>query len=141
MVQAARSGMQNIAEGSKQQSLKSYIKLAGVSRGSLEELLNDYEAYARQQDLTLWNREKSVGEISKIGEIWELIKASPTLPDHPNLPPLPDNVERTVNLMVTLIHQTNYLLDRLIASLTEKHRREGGFTEKLYYERKKYRGY
>ena len=53
MVQSARSGMQNIAEGSKQQSLSSYIKLAGVARGSLEELLNDYYAFARQNNIAI----------------------------------------------------------------------------------------
>lgn len=47
MVQAARSGTQNIAEGYKQESLKGYIKLSGVARGSLEELLKDYQAFAR----------------------------------------------------------------------------------------------
>lgn len=53
MVQAARSGMQNIAEGYKQQGMKGYIKLAGVTRGSLEELLKDYLAYARQHGLEI----------------------------------------------------------------------------------------
>ena len=43
MVQAARSGKQNIAEGYKQKSLKSYIKLAGVAQGSIEELMLDYQ--------------------------------------------------------------------------------------------------
>lgn len=54
-VQAARSGTQNIPEGYKQQSLKGYIKLAGVSRGSLEELLKDCLAYARQNKLQVWS--------------------------------------------------------------------------------------
>jgi len=53
MVQAARSGRQNIAEGYKQQSLKSYIRLCGVARGSQEELLKDYEDYARQNCITV----------------------------------------------------------------------------------------
>lgn len=65
MVQAARSGMQNISEGNKQQGLKGYIKLAGVARGSLEELLKDYTAYARQHAIPVWPSEKSKREISE----------------------------------------------------------------------------
>ena len=110
MVQAARSGMQNIAEGSKQQSLSSYIKLAGVARGSLEELLNDYYAFARQNNIAIWEKERA-------------------------------KREQAVNLLITLIRQANYLIDRLVESLKEKHRTEGGFSEKLYRNRKQYRGY
>lgn len=104
MVQAARSGMQNIAEGFKEQGTKGYIKLSGVSRGSLEELLKDYHSFARQRNLSIWPKEKAT------------------------------------NLMITLIHQANYLLDRLIPSLKERYRVKGGLTEELYRERKKYRG-
>lgn len=60
MVQAARSGMQNIAEGNKQKGLKGYIKLSGVARGSLEELLRDYQSFARQKKLQIWDRSKSL---------------------------------------------------------------------------------
>lgn len=70
MEQAARSGMQNIPEGYKQQSLAGYIKLSGVSRGSLEELLNDYLSYARQNKLEIWDKERAKREIREIGEIW-----------------------------------------------------------------------
>ena len=62
MEQAARSGMQNISEGNKQQGMKGYIKLAGIARGSLEELLKDYHAYARQHKLAIWPKEKSIKE-------------------------------------------------------------------------------
>lgn len=141
MEQAARSGMQNILEGSKQQGLKGYIKLAGVSRGSLEELLKDYKSFARQRKITIWKKEKAIGEIREIGIIWEIIKISPTLPDSPNFPNLPDDPNRAVNLMVTLINQANFLIDRLVVSLKEKHKKEGGLTEELYRERKEYRGY
>jgi len=136
MVQAARSGTQNIAEGFKQQSLKGYIKLSGVNRGSLEELLKDFLAYARQNKISVWSREKAIGEI---GEIWKILKKNPTLPDNPNFPDLPNDKEKAVNLMITLINQANYLQDRLIKSLEEKHMKEGGFTEKLYKKRVEYR--
>lgn len=139
MVQAARSGMQNIAEGNKQQSLKGYIKLSGVSRGSFEELLNDFVSFARQKKLKIWPKEKVLGEIGEIRDIWKIIKLSPTLPDIPNFPDLPKDPEITVNLMITLINQTNYLLDKLIASLKQKHMREGGLSEALYRKRIDYR--
>ena len=57
MVQAARSGKQNIPEGYLQKSLKGRIKLLGVSRGSLEELLNDYLDFLRQHNLTIWEKD------------------------------------------------------------------------------------
>src|SRR3989338_3526456 len=57
MEQAARSGKQNIAEGYLFKSLKGRIKLVGVSRGSLEELLNDYLDYLRQNSLKLWDKD------------------------------------------------------------------------------------
>lgn len=139
MVQAARSGTQNIAEGFKQESLKGYIKLSGVNRGSLEELLKDFLAYARQNKIPVWPREKAIGEIGEIGEIWEIVKKNPTLPDNPNFPDLPYDKEKAVNLMITLVNQANYLIDRLINSLEEKHMKEGGFTEKLYKKRVEYR--
>lgn len=141
MVQAARSGMQNIAEGSKQQSLSSYIKLAGVARGSLEELLNDYYAFARQNNIAIWEKERAKREIREIREIWVIIRTNPILPDSPAFPSLPKNREQAVNLLITLIRQANYLIDRLVESLKEKHRTEGGFNEKLYRNRKQYRGY
>lgn len=141
MEQAARSGMQNIPEGSKQQSLLGYIKLTGVSRGSLEELLKDYLSFARQNELQIWPKERVIREIGEIRVIWEILKKTPYLPDNPNFPDLPWDKEKAVNLLVTLINQANYLIDKLVASLKEKHMKEGGLNEKLYEARKKYRGY
>lgn len=112
MVQAARSGTQNIAEGAKEQSLKGYIKLAGIARASLEELLKDYLAFARQRRIPVWPAERVKREIGEIREI-----------------------------MITLLNQANFLLDKLIVSLKEKHKKEGGLTEKLYRERVAFRGY
>jgi four helix bundle suffix protein len=140
MQQAARSGMQNISEGYKQQSLAGYIKLCGVSRGSLEELLGDFLAYARQNKLEVWDKEKAKREIREIGEIWEIINHYPSLPFQPYFPSLPVEPTKAVNLLITLKQQANYLLDRLIASLKEKHTREGGFNENLLKRRLEFRG-
>ncbi len=139
MVQAARSGMTNIPEGSKQNSLAGYIKLAGVSRGSYEELLKDFLSYARQHQIPVWPREETIGKIREIGMIWEIIKNNPTLPDSPNFPHLPNLPDQTINLMITLINQANYLTDKLIKSLEEKHTQEGGFNESLLKKRLEYR--
>lgn len=139
MQQAARSGMQNIPEGSKQQSLAGYIRLAGVSRGSLEELLNDYLSYARQNKLEIWDKETAKREIGEIREIWEIIRNNPYLPSQPYFPSLPENSTKAVNLLITLIQQANYLIDKLILSLKEKHAKEGGFNESLFKKRLAYR--
>jgi len=139
MEQAARSGMQNIPEGYKQQSLAGYIKLSGVSRGSLEELLNDYLSYARQNKLEIWDKERAKREIREIGEIWEIIRNNPYLPPQPNFPSLPQDQTKAVNLLITLIQQANFLIDKLILSLKEKHTKEGGFNENLLKKRLGYR--
>ncbi|MBU2577734.1 four helix bundle protein, partial [Patescibacteria group bacterium] len=57
MEQAARSGKQNIAEGYLQKSLEGRLKLLGVARGSLEELLNDYQDFLRQRGFELWQKD------------------------------------------------------------------------------------
>ncbi len=139
MEQAARSGSVNIAEGYQEEGLKGYIKLAGVARASQEELLKDYLAYARQHKLAIWPRERVSREIGEIRKIWEVIRENPTLPDSPIFPSLPNNPEQAVNLMITLIKQANYLIDKLIISLKDKHMKEGGLTEQLYKRRIEYR--
>jgi len=141
MVQAARSGMQNILEGNKQQGMKGYIKLSGVARGSLEELLKDYLAFARQKQIGIWEKDRVIREIGEMREIWRILKVTSTLPNLPNFPNLPEDKTQAVNLMITLVNQANYLLDRLISSLKQKHMREGGLTEELYRKRKEYRGF
>lgn len=139
MEQAARSGMQNISEGYKQQSLAGYIKLSGVSRGSLEELLKDYLSYARQNRIEIWEKERAKREIREMRVIWEIIRKNPYLPAQPYFPSLPKNPTQAVNLLITLITQANYLIDKLIESLIEKHTKEGGFSENLLKKRLEYR--
>ncbi len=139
MVQAARSGMQNIAEGYSQESLAGYIKLSGVSRGSFEELLNDYLSFARQQKIGLWGKERVIGGIRELRELWGVLRKTAVLPDSPHFPELPKDPENAVNMMITLIHQENYMLSKLIVSLEAKHQKEGGFSEKLLKKRLEYR--
>ncbi len=69
MVQAARSGTQNIAEGNQQASLEGYIKLTGVNKGSLEELLKDFLAFARQNKIEVWEKDRVEREVRELGEV------------------------------------------------------------------------
>lgn len=122
MTHAARSGKQNIAEGSEEQSLKGYIKLCGVAKASFKELLEDYEDYLRQRKLALWSKNDT--RVWKIRGIRMIDK-----------PDLPDNPEYSANLIFTLINQETFLLDKQISSLEAKFIKEGGYTEQLFKKR------
>jgi four helix bundle suffix protein len=136
MVQAARSGRQNIAEGSMASgtSKKTELKLVGVARASLEELLIDYQDFLRQRNLALWNKDDPrVLKIRKIGsqEDRSYLTYKTYLEEHP--------AEVAANTLICIINQTNYLLDQLLRKLAEDFKREGGFTERLYNYRKNHR--
>jgi four helix bundle suffix protein len=129
MVQAARSGRQNIAEGSQASgtSKKFELKLVGVARASLEELLLDYEDFLRQNGHQLWGKDHPTARIVRALAYEEnrsymtykpyIEKASP---------------EAAANTVICLIHQTNYLLDQQLRQLEKAFLDEGGFTERLY---------
>lgn len=138
MVQAARSGMTNIPEGNQQASLEGYIKLTGVSSASLEELLKDYLSFARQNKIPVWGREEAVGRVKEVGEVWGILKKTPTLPDVPNFPDFPKDPTKAVNLMITLVNQAIYLQKRLKTSLEKKFIEQGGFRENLFKKRIQY---
>lgn len=126
MIQAARSGKQNIAEGATFKSHKGYIKLLGISLGSFKELLEDYEDFLRQRKLSLWSKHDV--RIRKIRGIRLIDK-----------PDSPDSPEEAANLIITLINQETFMLDKQIKSLEEKFIKEGGYTEKLFRKRLKAR--
>lgn len=134
MLHAARSGRQNIAEGYAQgTSLKGYIKLTGIAKGSLEELKLDYEDFLKSRKLEIWPRDHpKVREFRgfRVREVNE---------NKYNTPQLPKSPQESANLLITLISLNIFLLDRLIKSLIQKHTREGGLTEKLYRDRINYR--
>lgn len=134
MLHAARSGRQNIAEGYSQgTSLKGYIKLTGIAKGSFEELKLDYEDFLKSRKLDIWPKDHpKIREFRgfRVREISE---------NKYNTPKLPQSPQESANLLITLISLNIFLLDRLIKSLEEKHAREGGFTEKLYRKRQEYR--
>jgi restriction system protein len=129
MVQAARSGEQNIAEGSMASgtSKKTELKLVGVARASLEELLLDFQDFLRQRGLSLWGK-----GYRKAQAVRKLAYASDRC--YSTYKPYIENSlpEVAANTMLCLIHQTDYLLDRQLRSLEKGFLKEGGFTERLY---------
>ncbi len=133
MVQAARSGKQNIVEGSMASgtSKKTEIKLIGIARASLEELLQDFEDYLRHNNLRLWQKDDPrVLEIRQIGRKKDKSYATYKTYIEDSSP------EIAANTIICLIHQTNYLLDQQKRSLEEQFMNEGGFTERMYRLRK-----
>ena len=139
MTQAARSGRQNIAEGSRVSAASSQteLRLVSVARGSLDELLLDYEDFLRQRKLRQWEKENIEAREVR-GQYKDMTDLSdPTGPndqsdyklyakwlDNPN----PDIV---ANALICLIHQTNFLLDRQIAGLEKQFIQKGGYSETL----------
>lgn len=128
MEQAARSGKQNIAEGYLQKSLEGRIKLLGVARGSLEELLNDYADFLRQHNLGLWEKNSA-----KAQAVRQLVYKNYN--DYNNYKDYINSPETAANAMVCLINQTNQLLDQKLRWTEEKFVREGGFRENLFKKR------
>ncbi len=145
MVQAARSGRQNIAEGSKDSatSKKIELKLTQVARGSLEELMLDYEDYLRQHRLPRWERNdprrqalidlrpKAADDVARWAQHvrrgkWSTRSTPSTKSTLPNYP------EIAANGAVALIAVASALLDRQVRSLAQQFEQEGGFTERLY---------
>lgn len=130
MVQAARSGKQNIAEGSMASgtSKKTELKLIGVARASLEELLVDFQDYLRQHGLPLWGKDHpQAREVRAL--CYTQNRSYSTYKPHLE-PPAPAEV--AANTAICVIHQANFLLDQQLRSLGKEFLEEGGVTEKLY---------
>ena len=129
MVQAARSGKQNIGEGSMASgtSKKIELKLVGIARASLEELLLDYQDLLRQRRLKLWDKnEMRAHEIRKLA--WIENRTYMTYRSYLEN----EELEVAANTMVCLIHQANYLLDQQLKKLGMLFVKDGGFTERMY---------
>ena len=129
MVQAARSGKQNIAEGcmASGTSKKIELKLIGIARASLEELLLDFEDHLRQKELALWEKDHP-----KAREVRKLCYQ-----EHRSYRTYKTYIERkspevAANTLICVIHQTSYLLDQQLRVLEKEFVKEGGFTERLY---------
>lgn len=124
MTGAARSGKQNIVEGSEDMktSLKTAIKLTNIAKGSLEELQADYEDFLRQRNLPQW--EKTDRRIlSWRADYARLVRNLSNLRYLRQVPPLPSEPETAANLLLTLCHQATFLLNRQVEALIKKHAR------------------
>ena len=132
MVQAARSGRQNIAEGSQASGIsrKFELKLVGVARASLEELLLDYEDFLRQRGLALWGKDHRTAQVVR-RLAYEKNRSYMTYRPYVETA----SPEIAANTVICLIHQTSYLLDQQLRQLEQAFLSEGGFTERLYHAR------
>jgi four helix bundle suffix protein len=128
MVQAARSGKQNILEGSQASgtSKEAEIKLVNVARASLEELLEDYRDFLRVRKAVLWEKDSREARfVRRLGSRTDTTYRSyetyfETRP-----------AEVVANILICLIHQTNYLLDQQLRQLEKAFLNEGGLRERM----------
>lgn len=128
MIQAARSGKQNILEGSRASgtSKQTELFLTGVARSSLEELLEDYRDYLRVRHIEEWPLEhrytRRLRQLNRQPKAnYDTFKKGIEHPD----PAI------AANVMIGLIKATNYLLDRQIAHLERAFVTEGGLRERM----------
>lgn len=135
MVQAARSGKQNIVEGyhAGATSTEMELKLFNVAKSSLQELLADYEDFLRVRELRRWDRDstefiyaKTLGEKHNDSAFWmDIVRKR--------------EAETVANIAIVLLHQADYLIYKYLQSVGERFLKLGGFREKLTSERLKKR--
>ena len=144
MVQAARSGVQNIAEGSvaAATSKRSELKLTNVARASLEELHLDYEDYLRQHGVSLWSKEHPLAQefikqrISSMEDFRTFVqnaKLHPSSSIEVRTCPLQSVI--VANAALLLLNVACHLLDRQLARLAADFENKGGFSERMYQQR------
>jgi four helix bundle suffix protein len=136
MIQSARSGKQNILEGSKAAltSKETEIKLTSVGRASLEELLADYRDYLRVRDHTIWDKDSKEAQfVRRLGRktphTFELYREF--------METRPPQV--IANIAICLIHQANYLIDQQLRRLEQDFLKDGGLRERMTRARLAYR--
>jgi four helix bundle suffix protein len=128
MVQAARSGKQNILEGSQASgtSKEAEIKLVNVARASLEELLEDYRDFLRVRQLALWEKDSREARfVRRLGSREN--RSYKSYETYIETRP----AQVVANILICLIHQTNYLLDQQLRQLEKAFLEEGGLRERM----------
>lgn len=132
MIQAARSGKQNIIEGysASATSIETELKLLNVAKSSLKELLADYEDYLRTRNLRIWGEDsiefikaQELGKIHNDTTYWMNIVRT-------------RSDETIANIAIILLHQTDYLIFRFMENISARFTKEGGFREKLSHARR-----
>lgn len=133
MVQAARSGKQNIIEGSaaSMTSRETEIKLFNVAKASFDELLADYEDYLLTRGLPKW-------DTNKIIQVRDYCKAHNDAEEYQRIAPTKD-AATLANLCITMIRQELYLLIRLIERAKQDFIEKGGIREEMSRARKEWR--
>ncbi len=137
MIQAARSGKQNIIEGCRAAptSAKTEIKLVNVAKASLAELLEDYEDFLKTRGLRKWEEGsvefdamRKLGRTNNDAEYFMNLAAT-------------RSAETIANMAIILINQADYLLFRQLQRLADDFEKNGGFSERMTAVRKKSRGF
>lgn len=148
MVQAARSGVQNIAEGSVDAatSVKLELNLYNVARASLEELRLDYEDYLRQHNESLWQKDSPLYSefvarrvADKAGFRTFIHWAETSRPSVP-IRTYPYKSVLVANATLLLIDTAVYFLKRQISSKAKNFLENGGFSERMLRMRRENRG-
>ncbi|MBR0181679.1 MAG: four helix bundle suffix domain-containing protein [Bacteroidaceae bacterium] len=135
MVQAARSGKQNIIEGSEdgQTSSEMEIKLLNVARGSLQELRADYQDYINTHHLSVWPKDNERQQ-----RLRNFCHSHNDYSDYETLV-AKMNDEEIANMALTLCHQTDKMMCAYIEKLGNKFVKEGGIKERMHAARTGYR--
>jgi four helix bundle suffix protein len=139
MVQAARSGYQNIAEGSEDSatSKKLEMNLTNVARASLDEARKDYLMHLERRNLPVWQQGEPLFEEARKLRLSSLEEAAAWV----NRPGAAGSVEeRAANLGAILAAQAHWLTERLLNRQAQDFEKEGGFSERLYRARTRRRG-
>ena len=137
MIQAARSGKQNIVEGSLENSVEGNLKLTGVARASYGELLEDGKDYLRQNNLSLWDKEDPRVRAMRVTRDLPY-KSYKFYTSYKTYTTYISEAESFANLLITLCYKQMFLLDRLLSAIEKKFVKEGGFRENLFRKRKEY---
>lgn len=134
MEQAARSGKQDLVEGSQENSLESNLKLSGVSRASYAELIEDYTDFLWKKGLKVWDKNDS--RVLRLRAI--LINPHETHATHEAHERNGisfDDAEAFANLMITLCTKEGFLMDRFLKGIEKSFIEKGGFRENLFKRR------
>ena len=135
MKQAARSGKQNIAEGNETgtTSMEACIKLVNVAKASLKELQEDYEDYLRNHGNQMWDVNSQQCQNARA---WCKEHSAPT--DYMRVCELRDDIT-LANIALVLIHQTDFLLRRLLEKYKQEFLENGGIKEQMSQARRSWR--
>jgi four helix bundle suffix protein len=138
MEQAARSGKQNLVEGSLENSIESNLKLTGVSRASYGELVEDYKDFLWKKGLKLWEKEDP-RVLCLRKQMINVHETHVSHEAHESHGISFDDPESFANLMATLCTKEGYLLDKFLEGVRNRFIRVGGIRENLFKQRSTFR--